>query len=101
MEQRARVMGKTAEAGVYRAYIDKMKKKTKEMQKESEVDDARERKKRALDSFNQQIQNAKRIDDRNKEREKEKKERDKEREQQAKEREQQAKNRSSNATTQS
>ena len=30
MEQRARVMGKTAEANIYRAYIDKMKKKTKE-----------------------------------------------------------------------
>ena len=30
MEQRARVMGKTAEAAVYRAYINKMKKKTKE-----------------------------------------------------------------------
>ena len=34
MEQRARVMGKTAEANVYRAYIEKMKKKTKEMRKE-------------------------------------------------------------------
>ena len=34
MEQRAKEMGKTAEAGVYRAYIEKMKKKTKEMQKE-------------------------------------------------------------------
>ena len=34
MEQRAREMGKTAEAAVYRKYIDKMKKKTKEMQKE-------------------------------------------------------------------
>ena len=31
MEQRARVMGKTAEAAVYRKYIEKMKKKTKEM----------------------------------------------------------------------
>ena len=30
MEQRARVMGKTAEANVYRAYIEKMKKKTKD-----------------------------------------------------------------------
>ena len=30
MEQRARVMGKTAEAGVYRAYIEKMKKITKQ-----------------------------------------------------------------------
>ena len=34
MEQRARVMGKKAEAAIYRAYIEKMKKKTKEMQKE-------------------------------------------------------------------
>ena len=35
MEQRAKVMGKTAEAAVYRNYIEKMKKKTKEMNKES------------------------------------------------------------------
>ena len=35
MEQRAREMGKTAEAAVYRAYIDKMKKKTKEMQEQA------------------------------------------------------------------
>ena len=35
MEQRAREMGKTAEAAVYRTYIEKMKKKTKEMQKEA------------------------------------------------------------------
>ena len=34
MEQRAREMGKTAEANIYRTYIDMMKKKTKEMQKE-------------------------------------------------------------------
>ena len=34
MEQRAKVMGKKAEAAIYRAYIEKMKKKTKEMQKE-------------------------------------------------------------------
>ena len=34
MEQRAKEMGKTAEAAVYRAYIEKMKKKTKEMRKE-------------------------------------------------------------------
>ena len=34
MEQRARVMGKTAEAAIYRTYINKMKKKTKQMQKE-------------------------------------------------------------------
>lgn len=30
MEQRARVMGKTSQAAVYRAYINKMKRKTKE-----------------------------------------------------------------------
>jgi len=34
MEQRAREMGKTAEANIYRTYINMMKKKTKEMQKE-------------------------------------------------------------------
>ena len=34
MEQRAREMGKTAEAAVFRKYINQMKKKTKEMQKE-------------------------------------------------------------------
>ena len=34
MEQRAREMGKTAEAAVYRKYIDQMKEKTKEMNKE-------------------------------------------------------------------
>jgi hypothetical protein len=33
MEQRARVMGKKSEAAVYRRYINKMKKKTKERQK--------------------------------------------------------------------
>ena len=36
MEQRARVMGKTAEAAVYRAYINKMKKKTKKKNEETE-----------------------------------------------------------------
>ena len=35
MEQRARVMGKTGPAAVYRAFINKMKKKTKTMQKEN------------------------------------------------------------------
>ena len=35
MEQRARVMGKTGPAAVYRAFINSMKKKTKAMQKES------------------------------------------------------------------
>ena len=34
MEQRARVMGKTKEAAIYRAYINKMKEKTKKMNKE-------------------------------------------------------------------
>ena len=34
MEQRAKEMGKTAEAAVYRTYINKMKEKTKEMNKE-------------------------------------------------------------------
>tara|TARA_A100001015_G_scaffold311873_1_gene415957 strand:- start:2504 stop:3775 length:1272 start_codon:yes stop_codon:yes gene_type:complete len=33
MEQRARVMGKTKEAAIYRAYINKMKEKTKQMNK--------------------------------------------------------------------
>ena len=35
MEQRARVMGKTGPAAVYRAFINSMKKKTKAMQKEN------------------------------------------------------------------
>ena len=35
MEQRARVAGKTAEAAVYRKYINAMKKKTKSMQNEN------------------------------------------------------------------
>ena len=34
MEQRARVMGKTAEAAVYRAFINSMKKKTKAMKED-------------------------------------------------------------------
>jgi hypothetical protein len=38
MEQRAKVMGKTAEAKVYRDYIEKMKEKTKEMNKEENQD---------------------------------------------------------------
>ena len=47
MEQRARVMGKTAEANVYRAYIEKMKKKTKEMRKENMIQTAKKRLKQA------------------------------------------------------
>ncbi len=35
MEQRARVMGKAGAAAVYRSFINSMKKKTKDMQKES------------------------------------------------------------------
>ena len=38
MEQRARVMGKKAEAAVYRKYINQMKEKTKQMKKESLID---------------------------------------------------------------
>ena len=38
MEQRAKEMGKTREAAVYRRYIEQMKKKTKEMNKESLID---------------------------------------------------------------
>ena len=45
MEQRAREMGKTEEA-VYRQYINKMKKKTKEMNKESLWDNIRKKKER-------------------------------------------------------
>jgi len=38
MEQRAKEMGKSSEAAVYRRYIEQMKKKTKDMQKESLID---------------------------------------------------------------
>ena len=48
---------------------------------ESEVQDVRDRKRRANLSFNQQIQTAKRIDDRNKERKKREQEREKTRQQ--------------------
>ena len=41
MEQRARVMGKTAEANVYRAYIEKMKKITKKKQTKESVYDTK------------------------------------------------------------
>ena len=44
MEQRAKVMGKKAEAAVYRAYIEKMKKKTKKMnEKAPDTSDAMKR----------------------------------------------------------
>ena len=35
MEQRAKEMGKTAEAAIYRKYIDKMKEKTKQMREDA------------------------------------------------------------------
>ena len=38
MEQRAREMGKTSEAAVYRKFINTMKKKTKKMNEESKYD---------------------------------------------------------------
>ena len=38
MEQRAKEMGKSAEAAIYRKYINQMKEKTKKMQKESLID---------------------------------------------------------------
>ena len=38
MEQRAREMGKTSEAAVYRKYINSMKKKTKKMNEEKHGD---------------------------------------------------------------
>ena len=41
MEQRAKVMGKTAEAAVYRAYINAMKKKTKEKNEKTEPNSER------------------------------------------------------------
>ena len=41
MEQRAKEMGKSAEAKIYRTYIDMMKEKTKEMQKEDGADSLR------------------------------------------------------------
>ena len=43
MEQRAKVMKKTAEAGVYRKFIDQMKKKTKKMNEDSWKDKNDER----------------------------------------------------------
>ena len=41
MEQRARVMGKTQEAAVYRAYIEKMKKITKQRKVKESVHDSK------------------------------------------------------------
>jgi len=55
MEQRAREMGKTAEAAVYRAYIEKMKKITKKrQQKENIVEDVAEQIKNTAPKFKPQ-----------------------------------------------
>ena len=43
MEQRAKEMGKTSQAGVYRAYINKMKKITKKRQSESVMNVSKEK----------------------------------------------------------
>ena len=57
MEQRARVMGKTGPAAVYRAFINKMKKKTKAMQKE----DIQEKNKGLWHNINQRRKSGKRM----------------------------------------
>ena len=55
MEQRAREMGKTAQADVYRAYIEKMKKITKKRQKnENIVEDVAEQIKNTAPKFKPQ-----------------------------------------------
>ena len=55
MEQRAKEMGKTAEAAVYRAYIEKMKKITKKRQKnENIVEDVAEQIKNTAPKFKPQ-----------------------------------------------
>ena len=68
MEQRAKEMGKTAEATVYRKYIDEMKKKTKEMQKESvsqrEVNDLEKFADRILKKYDVDIEFTKHFVDR-------------------------------------
>ena len=57
MEQRARVMGKAGPAAVYRAFINKMKKKTKAMQKE----DIQEKNKGLWHNINQRRKSGKRM----------------------------------------
>ena len=42
MEQRAREMGKTSEAAVYRKFINSMKKKTKEMNEEKKTENVKQ-----------------------------------------------------------
>jgi len=51
MEQRARVMGKTAEAAVYRKFINSMKKKTKAMNEEKHGDHEYEMIRRQTDNI--------------------------------------------------
>ena len=51
MEQRARVMGKTAEAAVYRKFINSMKKKTKAMNEEKRGDHEYEMIRRQTDNI--------------------------------------------------
>ena len=52
MEQRAREMGKTSEAAVYRKYINSMKKKTKKMNEETKYDRYDKEKKKFAKSDN-------------------------------------------------
>ena len=51
MEQRARVMGKTAEAAIFRKYINSMKKKTKAMNEEKKGDHEYEMIRRQTDNI--------------------------------------------------
>jgi len=51
MEQRARVMGKTSEAAVYRKFINSMKKKTKSMNEEKHGDHEYEMIRRQVDNI--------------------------------------------------
>ena len=51
MEQRARVMGKTSEAAVYRKFINSMKKKTKAMNEEKHGDHEYEMIRRQTDNI--------------------------------------------------
>ena len=52
MEQRARVMGKTAEAAIYRSFINSMKKKTKKMNEEKVEEGWSDKYKKSIDCDN-------------------------------------------------
>ena len=52
MEQRARVMGKTAEAAIYRSFINSMKKKTKKMNEEKVEEGWSDKYKKSIDCNN-------------------------------------------------